>query len=417
MLVPQVPYPPRQGAAIRNYHFLRWLAARHDVSLLAYGSDPEAPAHLRDLCAEVAVVSPGRRTTGTRLRDLVASGLPDLALRLYSPALAAELERRLAGSRFDVVQVECLETSLAWMRVRRRAALGAQAPRAIFDDHNAEYALQWRAFANDLGKPPRWPAAAYSLLQSAKLRRYERLLCSMAERVVAVSHEDAAALRRLGLRDTPAVIPNGVDCSYFAFRAVEPCPPSQRILFTGAMGYRPNVDAVVWFATRVLPLVRRDVPDATFVIVGANPAPAVRRLTSEPGVVVTGAVEDVRPYLAGCGAFVVPLRVGGGTRLKVLEAMAAGVPLVSTTLGCSGIAAEPGRHYLRADEPRHIASSLADVLLGRVDCSRMLAEARRLVEERYEWSQVCRGLDAVYASLGGEPGLPSAGRPEMASGG
>lgn len=397
LLLPQLPYPPRQGAAIRNYHFLRWLAGRHEVYLLAVSAAGEPPAHLHELCAGIRLVPPPKRRGSDRLRDLVRSPLPDLALRLYSPALERALLAWLEEERFDLVQVECLETTLPWLHASESLAARLRPRLAVFDDHNAEYLLQWRAFRNDVGAPRRWSAAAYSLVQAAKLRRYERRLLRAFDRVIAVSREDAEALRGLAPGLSPVVIPNGVDCEYFAYT-----PPAgkgrrrPRVVFTGTMDYRPNVDAVVWFARAVLPLVRREVPDASFLVVGANPASAVRRLGRESGVEVTGAVADVRPYLAQSGAYAVPMRIGGGVRLKALEAMATGLPLVSTGLGCAGIEAEPGRHYLRADDAATFARCLVEVLTGKLTCEPLVAEARRLMEEHYDWRRLCPALAEVY---------------------
>lgn len=396
MVTPQLPHPPRQGAAIRTYHFLRWLSARHEVSLLTFGREADVTPHLRSLCAELSVVPRPRRHTGDRLRDLLTSTQPDLALRLHSPAAAEALRRWLAEGSFDVVQVECLETSAAWLWALRHLPSGGKRPFAIFDDHNAEYLLQWRAFATDVRHPKRWPVAVYSLAQFGKLRRYERNLCRTFDRVVAVSAEDAAALRSLDPTLRPASIANGVDCEYFAFNPPSAVARRQRIVFTGTMDYRPNVDATVWFATQVLPLVRAIAPEVEFQIVGANPSPAVGALATLPGVAVTGAVDDVRPYLAGSGVYVVPMRIGGGVRLKVLEAMASGLPLVSTRLGAEGVAAEPDRHYLLADEPHAFARAVADVLLGRQDTARMVEEARRLVEQHYDWSVLCPMLGELF---------------------
>ncbi len=397
LLLPQLPYPPRQGAAIRNYHFLRWLAGRYEVHLLAVSAAGEPPIELRELCASIRLVPPPPRRGSDRLRDLIGSPLPDLALRLYSPALERALSNWLDAERFDALHVECLETSLPWLRVCRNLPAHRRPRLTIFDDHNAEYLLQWRAFRNDVGSPRRWPAAGYSLLQAAKLRHYERRLLRAFDRVIAVSRDDAQALRNLEPGLSPTVIPNGVDCEYFVYRpAVGAARAAPCVVFTGTMDYRPNVDAAVWFVRAVLPLVRREVPAATFLVVGANPAPAVRRLSGESGVEVTGAVVDVRPYLAQSRVYALPMRIGGGVRLKALEAMAAGLPLVSTGLGCAGIEAEPGRHYLRADDATAFARRLVDVLTGKVACDQLVAEARRLMEERYDWRRLCPALADVY---------------------
>lgn len=395
-VAPHLPYPPRRGAAIRNYHFLRWMATRHEVSLLTFGAREQVDGHLRELCAQVRVVPPPARTASDRVRDLATSPYPDLPLRLRSAPFAAELRRWLAEDEFEAVQLECLETTWSWLWTLRHLPAGTRRPHAVFDNHNAEYLLQWRAFLTDVRLPRRWPAAAYSLVQAVKLRRYEARLCATFDRVVAVSDHDARALTRLGVTPAPLVVPNGVDCAFFtpAPEATQGVRPP-RLVFTGTMDYRPNVDAVVWFAREVWPRLRARVPEAEFLIVGASPAPAVQALNAVPGITVTGAVDDVRPYVWGSALYVVPLRVGGGTRLKVLEAMASGVPLVSTALGCEGLAVEPGIHYFRADDAPAFADAASRVLLDEVDTSSMVRAARLLVEREYDWSALSPRLAAV----------------------
>ncbi|MDA8219859.1 MAG: glycosyltransferase [Dehalococcoidales bacterium] len=397
-LVPQLPYPLRKGAAIRTYYFLRWLAHAHSVSMLAFAEDGAVPSELLDLCAEVRVVPPPARSLSDRLRDVFASPLPDLALRLYSEAYERELLRWLAEESFDVVQAESLEMALPWLRAREKAG-GGKRPLGVFDDLNAEYLLQWRAFRTDAGNPRRWAGAAYSAIQTAKLRTFERRLCRDFERVVVVSAEDAAALRALRGDFEASVVPNGVDCDYFAFRPPESAAEaSPQVVFTGTMDFRPNVDAVVWFTRSVFPLVRHELSDARFVVVGNSPAPAVRQLASLPGVEVTGPVPDVRPYLTASAVYAVPMRIGGGVRLKVLEAMAAGIPVVSTSLGCAGTTAEAGRHFLRADREDDFARAVVGVLRREGALAEMVREARELVEARYHWGHLCPLLAAVYAA-------------------
>ncbi|MHB1415206.1 MAG: glycosyltransferase [Chloroflexota bacterium] len=397
-LVPQLPYPPRKGAAIRTYYFLRWLAQAHSVSMLSYAEDGEVPRELLDLCAEVRVVPSPARTLADRLRDVFASPLPDLALRLYSEAYEKELLRWLDEESFDVVQAESLEMALPWLRAREKIGSDKR-PLGVFDDLNAEYLLQWRAFRTDAVTPRRWAGAVYSAIQTAKLRAFEGRLCRDFERVIVVSEEDAAALRALRGDFEASVVPNGVDCDYFAFRPPELAAAAvPQIVFTGTMDFRPNVDAVVWFARSVFPFVRREVPEARFVVVGNSPAPAVRQLALLPGVEVTGPVPDVRPYLAASAVYSVPMRIGGGVRLKVLEAMAAGIPVVSTTLGCAGTTAEAGRHFLRADREDDFARAVVGVLRREGELAAMVREARDLVEARYHWERLCPLLSAVYAA-------------------
>jgi glycosyltransferase involved in cell wall biosynthesis len=250
--------------------------------------------------------------------------------------------------------------------------------------------------------------ALYSLIQWKKLSRYEAMICRLADRVVAVSEADKRALQRLvpGLEVT--VVPNGVDTEFYNDQF--PMTNDQvrighwdlvighsSLVFTGKMDFRPNVDAVVWFCQEVLPLVRRRIPDVRFYIVGQSPHRRVLRLADDPVVTVTGYVDDVRPYIASACVYVVPLRMGGGTRLKVLEAMAMGKAIVSTSLGCEGFEGlVSGRELFIADAPEEFAQRVVELLDDTSRRERLGWAARRFVEERYDWRLIVPRLEQVY---------------------
>ncbi len=271
-------------------------------------------------------------------------------------------------------------------------------PRLIFDDHNAEYVLQRRAFLTDVRRPRRWVAAAYSLAQWRKLAGYERRICRSADGVVAVSEADRDALRRLAPGLEVAVVPNGVDLAFNRPGVVPPHPQlgPHSLVFTGKMDYRPNVDAVCWFAEAALPLILARVPDARFYIVGQQPHARVAALTHNPAIMVTGRVPDIRPYVLAAGVYVVPLRIGGGTRLKVLEAMALGQAIISTRLGCDGFSFEDGREVRFADDPAAFAEAVVALLADRAQAAALGHAARSHVKAHYGWDAIVPRLEALY---------------------
>ncbi len=406
ILTPQLPIPPQaltgtsQGTTIRNFNLIAGLARRHTVDLVSFVA-AETPADalpeaLVRCCRRIITVPQPTRTTRQRIRDTFLRPLPDMALRLASPIMHEHLDRLLAGQdagEYDVIQIEGIE--MAGYMPRRS---GRSAARLIFDDHNAEYVLQRRACLTDLRRPPRWPAAVYSLIQWRKLVGYERQVCREADRVVAVSEADAAALRRLlpGLDVT--VVPNGVDLTFLQPGVVPAQPGLSRnaLVFTGKMDYRPNVDAVLWFVDAVLPLILQQAPDAHFYVVGQQPHARLARLAEHPAVTLTGRVPDVRPYIAGAGVYVVPLRIGGGTRLKVLEAMAMGRPIVSTRLGCDGFAFTGGQEVVFADEPAAFAASVLALLRDPAQAAALGRRARQHVEAELGWDAIVPRLEALY---------------------
>ncbi|MDP2726518.1 MAG: glycosyltransferase, partial [Dehalococcoidia bacterium] len=376
-------------------------AQHHHVHLLTFGrdSDQEAIEVLRPDLVGIEAVAPPQRSFRQRLAGL-SSSLPDLASRLDSPAFRLALEKTLEAAYFDLVQVEGLEMAPCALEVCRLRGANAR-PLVLFDDHNAEYALQRSAFRTDLASPRRWTRAAYSFLQWRKLLRYEREVCRRADGVLAVSSADAVALRDLGSPREPRVIPNGVDTSLFGYRSVAGRQNSNgpTLVFTGTLDYRPNVDAVTWFCRRILPLIRRGHPDVRLLLVGRDPAAAVRSLAG-PGISVIGPVDDVRPYLYESDVFVAPLRMGSGTRFKILEAMSCGLPVVSTTLGIEGITATPGQEVLTADRARDFAGKVRELLENPPRAHELATRARLLAEHQYDWNTILPTLEEAYRDLG-----------------
>lgn len=400
-LTPQFPYPPHQGTTIRNFHLLAGLAQRHDVALLSFADSSQVSHNtpLQELCYRIETVpAPPSRSISQRLHTTLFSTQPDMALRLPSRQFQAHLEKWLRTERFDVVQVEGIEMGPYALALRERRLLEDHT-QLVFDDHNAEYVLQRRACLTDARHPQRWPAAAYSLMQWLKLRRYERAVCRAATQVVAVSEADARALRRLVPGLQPAVVPNGVDVDFFRpDPARETHDQPVTLVFTGKMDFRPNVDAMLWFCDQILPRIWAARPDAQLIIVGREPHERVRALGERPNITVTGYVDDIRPFVAGAQVFVVPLRMGGGTRLKVLQAMAMGKAIVSTTIGAEGIAGHPGEHLLLADTPAEFATAVLTLLRDAERRRTLGHRARHLVEREYAWNAIVPRMDELYAA-------------------
>lgn len=397
-LTPQLPYPPRQGTAIRNYNLIAQVAARHDVALLSFKRDPHARAGpLSRFCRPLATVPPPTRPLSARLRTLLASSAADMAHRLRSPAFAQALRELLASHVFDILQIEGIELAPYGLLVREW--LGARAPALVFDDHNAEYLLQRRACETDLRNPRRWPTALYSLVQWRRLARFERRVCHQADAVLATSVADAQALRQLLPSLRPVVVPNGVDVARYHPDLPDSLPLEHpAVVFTGKMDYRPNVDAMLWFHQQVWPAVRAHVPEAWLYVVGQSPHPRLRALHHDPHTVLTRYVDDDLPYFGGADVYVAPLRIGGGTRLKVLQAMAAGRALVATRLGVEGIEVVSGQHALLADTPQAFAQAVASLLRDPARGRALGAAARQFVLAHYDWQEIAFRLEPVYAS-------------------
>jgi glycosyltransferase involved in cell wall biosynthesis len=411
-LTPQVPYPPRQGTSIRNYHLIARLAQHHKVDLLTFlapGDNLSPDNPLFQHCRRIEAVPQPTRTIATRLRSLLTSPLPDMALRLESPAMHDLVQRWLRDTHYDIVQIEGIELA----QYARHIPPSKTA--FLFDDHNCEYLLQQRNALTDLRNPRRWHAAAYSLVQWAKLRRYEAQVCNAAQAVLAVSKPDQAALQRIAPQAAIHVAPNGIDLTAYAIpqgtdKAAQTIPGTENsdlnrftLLFTGKMDYRPNIDAVLWFAHEVLPNLITAAPQIHLQIVGMNPHPRLDSLRRNPHIEITGTVPDPIPYLHAANLYIIPMRVGGGTRFKALEAMAAQKAIVSTTLGVEGIGVESEREMLIADSPDEFAVAilrfLVDQQTGAHLTHRLGQNAHRFVTTNYTWDHIIPTIEHLYHQL------------------
>jgi glycosyltransferase involved in cell wall biosynthesis len=247
---------------------------------------------------------------------------------------------------------------------------------------------------------------AYSFAQWQKLARYEATAMRDCDLVLAVADEDRATLCALAPGACIGVVPNGVDTTFFSRAAIDReragtlqfAAPT--LVFSGTLDFRPNVDAVTWFAREVLPRLRAQLPQLRLLVVGKRPAPALRQLADTGAVVLTGEVADARPFIAGAAVYVVPMRIGGGVRLKLLEALALEVPVVSTAMGAEGVAGlRAGEHCLLADDPAGFAAAILRLLGDAALGPRLGAAGRALVCERYDWRAIIPRLEALYADL------------------
>ena len=390
MLAPQAPFPPEQGAALRNYNILRYLAQRHRVTLIAFGDPAEIRSPLQELCEQVVMVPAPVRPTAQRLAEQLLP-TPDLAIRLRSAAFGAALARVCRRRRFAVVQCEGLELY--------RYASTVPAP-LILDAHNAEWRLQQVAYLAAL-RDCRLAPAIYSLLQWRKLARYEGLALRQAGATFAVSALDQRDLQHIAPDADVTVLANGVDAELYQ-PLIGVVEDADSILFAGKMDFRPNVEGALWLARRIMPRVWSRRPAARLVLFGRNPTPAVRRLAADPRITVTGHVPGIdaeKMALARASVIAVPLLSGGGTRLKVLHSLAMARPLVSTPLGAAGYALRSGQHLLLADGTGQFAAALLQLLEQRDLAYQLGVAGRATVQQNYTWERLLPLLDSTYARV------------------
>jgi len=385
----QFPYPLHDGGNLRSYHLLRGLSEEHEVRLLSHApADMTSIAQLQSVC-QVEVLPPVAKMRRLA-RNLLRPGAwrqPTFLWKGRSQPLLERLIARLQGESFDAIHFNHLDTAcfaaeFRWPQLQ------------VFDSHNCLSLMEARRRA----KRSEVPWASWHDREIAALRRWEAAVCRRTTLTLACSHLDAEAFRNLYPDAQVEVVSNGVDAEYF--RPGSPISEEPgALVFTGTMSYGPNEEAAHFFCKEILPILRQRNTSVRAYFVGRNPSSRVRALHDGNAVHVTGAVDDVRPYLHRAQAVIVPLRHGGGTRLKILEAFAMGKSVVSTSVGAEGIPVVDGENILLADTPIAFAEAI-ERLLRDADYRRQLAdEARRFAQSQFDWRLVRRRLLSIYADL------------------
>ena len=386
------PYPLNSGKKIRTWCLLQSLALRHNITYVCYEKNASPAAKVfADAGIRLVPVSPRLSEGGARLhaRRLVNlfSRRPYIVARHDRPSFDRRVREILETESFDLIQ--CEWTPYADLALRNRGQRDGRLP-VLIATHNIETDILLRRALHETSLPRR----KYFQAQAQRMERFERSVFASADFVVTVSERDEKRAVAWGARRT-AVVSNGADT-----RRIQPTvaqrPKGTELLFVGALDWFANIDAIAWFVTKIFPLLRSADPSIHLRVVGSRPHDRVRRLVDGvAGVTLIGEVEDVRPFFARSDVVVVPLRVAGGTRIKILEAMAAGKPLVSTSIGAEGLEVQHGVHLLLADQPVDFARNVLAFL--RTDAFDDLpVRARSLVEERYRWDLQSRELERCW---------------------
>ncbi len=388
-----IPYPPVSGGRIRLYNLLRRIAERHDVWLATHLHTPdeiEGVPHLQEFCQGVITGLLKRRHPLVHLPELIryvlAGNPPELKFH-YCQELSRKLSSLLEKITFDVVQIE--ESFMALYLELLPPKTQSKRILSFYDIGFDQAAYIARVTRHPLLKQRIW-------LHSQMMRRWEGRYAERFDCCISVSQADRQLLLAVNPKLRVEVIPNGVDAQRY-----QPLPHGQSIpalLFIGDMSYLPCIDAALYFCHEILPHIRRNMGYVELWIVGKDPLPEIQKLNGG-GVHVTGRVNDIIPYYQKSSASVTPLRAGGGTRLKILEAMALGRPVISTTIGCQGLDVRDGEHLLVADNPRQFAEKTVCLLTNQPLYQQITANAREMVTRRYDWQIIAQQLMQVYMAM------------------
>jgi polysaccharide biosynthesis protein PslH len=385
--------PLDSGGKIRSYHILTELTRTHEITLFTfYRSMLSDPHHELNQLFSRVIYLPLEIPAGRGLAEFVnyvrlaLSPLPYSMAKHYVPGVTEKLRETLGQESFDVIVCDFIAAapSIPW---------DWSGPKVLFA-HNVE-TLIWKRHFN-VTRAPHWKFASWREYRS--MERAERSYVRLADHLLTVSETDRDFFARFVDSGKISVIQTGVDIEYF-----QPCPcerGAESLVFTGSMDWMPNEDAIFHFAEKMLPQIRSCVPGVRLHVVGRRPSPRLRALAErEPAIEVTGAVEDIRPYVRSASVYVVPLRVGSGTRLKIFEAMAMGKAVVSTSIGAEGLPVQHGENILIEDDPGEFAKRVVN-LLRNPDAQAILGHAaRRAVEQKYSWESVGSNFEAVLRNL------------------
>ena len=380
-------HPTTKGGHIRTLETLKRLHRRHEIHYVAFDLPEQAGGVERssEYCSKVYPI-PHRappRTSPMFWWQAAAglfSPLPLAVSRYRSDAMRGRIEALTRSEEFDAIVCDFL------FPAQNIPDLGA----AVLFQHNVE-ALIWKRHFEQAGSAVH---RMYFHVQYQRMRRFEAEVCRDVKKIIAVSDADAEMMRsEYGARSVAAV-PTGVDLDYFC--APAPREPDIDLVFLGSMDWMPNIDGMQWFAGEVLPLIRKRLPDCSVAIVGRRPGTKIRQLAERDNhIEVTGTVPDVRPYLWRGAVSIVPLRIGGGTRLKIYEAMAAKIPVVSTTVGAEGLDIRRGENILIADSPQDFADGCIEMLEDAGARRRLADTAWEMVATCYSWEVVSRKFEAL----------------------
>ena len=388
--------PPDIGGKIRSYHISTQLARRHEVTLFtfysAFSDDPHhelGQVFHRSICMPLRIAERGTVGDYLNLARGITSRLPYSVVKYCRPEVTARLQEVLRSDSYDVLVCDFVLPAAIIPE-------DLPCPLVVFT-HNVE-AMIWKRHYQ-LAKNPLWKLVC--LQEHRSMERFERRELERADRVLAVSETDRDTFARYLPSSKIDIIPTGVNVEFFLPGEQSDEAPAE-IVFTGSMDWMPNEEGILFFLEEVLPLVRKQIPTATLTIAGRNPSQHLQEVAARiDGVQVTGRVADIRPYIRRAAVYVVPLRIGSGTRLKIFEAMAMGKAIVSTTLGAEGLPVTSGLDIVLANDPASFAQSIARLLQDRSERRRLGLAARALVEERYSWRSVASIFEAVLDSVVG----------------
>jgi len=394
-----LPYPPKGGVMQRSYNLIKEVAKENEVYLFAFNQKAWLPTkediikakkEFERFCKKVEVFElPSDKSKAAWYSLVLKSFFSKDGYTINwtkSKTMMKKIKEFLATNHIDLIHFDTIGLAEYVKEIK-------EIPK-VLNHHNIESHMMLRR-----AKKEKNPLKKIYFLQEAiKLRKYEKQVCPNFNMNLVVSELDKERLLNIAPNSKVEVIPNGVDINYF--KPLNSKIKRHNIVFAGRMNAYPNEDAVIWFLKEIWPLLKKEVPDATFTIAGRNPTPRIKKFAkNDPSILVTGYVDDIRPFIAQAEVYICPIRDGGGTKLKILDAMAMGKIIVTTTIGAEGLGVIHERHVLIANDPK-ISASQVLLVFNNPDLRKYLSQnARQLVEKKYSWEIIGKKLNSLYQKM------------------
>jgi len=394
-----IPHPPTGGASLRNFNIVKELSRNNSVHLVTFTQRDRHPTRerieksrevLKEFCEEITIIDVPSDGSSLRWYSLLGLNMfsrePYSAWRFWSPMMAQAIEDQIAKHKFDIVHVDTIALAGYLKNLKGLPA--------VLNHHNVESTLLLRRAATEKNPATR----AYIGLQGRKLRSAEQRALSAFDGNISVSDLDGQELSELNPKATICVVPNGTDTEFF--KPIDGVDEDLSLVFAGSMAWYPNGDAMILFGEKIWPLIKRELPDIQMNLIGSRaPAEVVKLGQVDNQFKVLGFVDDVRPTIARAAVYVVPIRVGGGTRLKILDAMAMGKAIVSHPIGAEGLDVTDGKDIVIAEEPELFAKRVVELVRDVESRQLISAQARKSVVEKYSWSTIIPKMEQFYQEI------------------
>jgi len=392
-VISQLPYPPDTGAKIRTFNLLKRVASDYEITLISFGreeKEKEKIEALRKFCKRIILISE-KKSKWTSFLCSIAGRLPYSIRRYYSSKMERLIKKLINSENFDLIHCDSLQMSFNLRSVN-------SIPK-VLTEHNVESQI-WQRWASE---EKNFLKRYFIKGQYKKISCYEFEILKMFDCCIAVSEEDKKIIEENSQIKKVWVVPNGVDCDYFdpdKMKSLHLLEKEFSLIFTGSLDWYPNQDALIYFFTEIYPLLKKRIPQISINIVGRNPSKSILKFARRDNSInIVGRVEDIRPFIFASQIFVVPLRIGGGTRLKILEAMAMAKPVISTSVGAEGLGVTHEENIILADNPYEFASKILRLFEDKNLREKIGKNARQFVKEKYDWNIVAEKLVKVWKEM------------------